>query len=141
MLRLKANAHQQAEFVSRYSRTGLPGVLAYVKPLDANSPPHLFAAGERPQPILCRAPWRTVVILWDGRVVPCCHDHKAEWVLGDLRRQSLPQIWRSDAANRLRLRLRTGWPSPDGPCGRCAHRPDEWERPPLDDIPDEPLHW
>ncbi|MGC4121105.1 MAG: SPASM domain-containing protein [Myxococcales bacterium] len=140
MLRLKTNAHQQAEFFTRYANTGLPGVLAYLKPLDANTPPHLFAPGEEPRPMLCNAPWRTVVILWDGRVVPCCHDPKAEWVLGDLTKQSLAEVWRSEQAERLRLRLRTGWPSPEGPCGMCAHRPDEWVRPSLDDIPEEP-HW
>lgn len=141
MLRLKANAHQQAPFLERYSKTGLPGVIAYLKPLDANTPPHLVPDGERPWRMLCSAPWRTVVVLWDGRVVPCCHDAKAEYVLGDLKKQSLAQIWRSDRAERLRLRLRTGWPSPEGPCGLCAHRPDEWERPSLDDLPDEPMHW
>ncbi|HEY3448265.1 MAG TPA: radical SAM/SPASM domain-containing protein [Myxococcales bacterium] len=141
MLRLKANAHQQAEFLARFANTGLPGVLGYLKPLDANTPAHLFAEGERPRPMLCSAPWKTLVVLWDGRVVPCCHDPKAEWVLGDLRRQSLAEVWRSEQAQRLRLRLRTGWPSPEGPCGRCAHRPDEWERPSLDAIPEEPLHW
>ncbi len=141
MLRLKANAHQHAEFLARYAKTGLPGVVGCLKPLDANTPAHLFAEGERPRPMLCSAPWKTVVILWDGRVVPCCHDPKAEWVLGDLRKQSLAEVWRSEQAERLRLRLRTGWPSPEGPCGRCAHRPDEWERPSLDAIPEEPVHW
>lgn len=141
MLRMRANAPQVPDFVTRFGSLGLPGVRAFAKALDANTHPALFPDGERPRPYLCRAPWRTVVVLWDGRVVPCCHDHKAEWVLGDLKRQTLGEVWRSEDAERLRRRLRTGWPSPEGPCGRCAHRPDDWERPPLDDVPEEPLHW
>ncbi|MBI5544565.1 MAG: SPASM domain-containing protein [Deltaproteobacteria bacterium] len=141
MLRMRTNAHQHADFLSRYSRLELPGVSAFLKDLDANTRGDLRLAGDAPRPYLCRAPWRTVVVLWDGKVVPCCHDPWGEWILGDLRRQRLDDIWRSDAAERLRLRLRTGWPSPDGPCGRCAHRPDQWERPDLDRMPDEPLHW
>ena len=141
MLRLKANSHAHAAFERRFCGLAIPGVSAVLKPLDANTEPALFPDGEEPRPYLCRAPWRTVVVLWDGRVVPCCHDARAEWVLGDLRRSSLAEIWAGESAQRLRERLRTGWPSPDGPCGRCAHRPDLYRRPSLEDVRDEPLHW
>jgi radical SAM protein with 4Fe4S-binding SPASM domain len=43
----------------------------------------------------CWRMWSGCVITWDGKVVPCCFDKDATHVLGDLRRQSLRQIWNS----------------------------------------------
>lgn len=34
----------------------------------------------------CFALWESVVIAWDGRVVPCCYDFDASVTLGDLKR-------------------------------------------------------
>lgn len=45
----------------------------------------------------CKRPWDSLVVLWDGRVVPCCHDYDGAVVVGDLREQSLAEIWRSSA--------------------------------------------
>jgi hypothetical protein len=43
-------------------------------------------------------------VLWDGRVVPCCHDYDGHVVLGDLREESLSQIWDGVAGQRFRDR-------------------------------------
>jgi radical SAM protein with 4Fe4S-binding SPASM domain len=92
--------------------------------------------------MLCRAPWRSVVVLWDGRVVPCCHDANGETVLGDLKESSLAEIWAGVPAAALRARLRDGNIRPEEPCSSCAHRPDRYERSSLlDDVPVRPLHW
>jgi radical SAM protein with 4Fe4S-binding SPASM domain len=52
----------------------------------------------------CALPQTSVVVLWDGRVVPCCHDYDGEVVLGDLNDQTLSEIWASPAARRFRER-------------------------------------
>ncbi|HEX6715457.1 MAG TPA: radical SAM protein [Pyrinomonadaceae bacterium] len=52
----------------------------------------------------CKRPWDSLVILWDGRVVPCCHDYDGAVVLGDLREQSLDEIWRSAQVKRFQER-------------------------------------
>ncbi len=52
----------------------------------------------------CTRPWDSLVVLWDGRVVPCCHDYNGMVVLGDLRVQSLEEVWRSPEAERFRER-------------------------------------
>ncbi len=41
----------------------------------------------------CKAPWTYLSILWDGRVVPCCMDFNALFVLGDVRKESVMEIW------------------------------------------------
>lgn len=41
----------------------------------------------------CWKMWHSCVITWDGKVVPCCFDKDAQFVLGDLNKQSFNDIW------------------------------------------------
>ena len=50
----------------------------------------------------CRYLWESVVIAWNGLVVPCCYDYDAKEVLGDLKVQSLAEIWNGEPIRRLR---------------------------------------
>lgn len=50
----------------------------------------------------CFALWRTSVITWDGKVVPCCFDKDANYKLGALNGKSFKEIWRSDEYNLFR---------------------------------------
>ena len=45
----------------------------------------------------CFALWRTSVITWDGKVVPCCFDKDANFELGVLNGKSMKEIWLSEA--------------------------------------------
>ena len=54
---------------------------------------------------VCSWPWQSVVVLWDGRVVPCCFDYDGKYVLGDLRRRSLAQIFNDEPMKELRRLL------------------------------------
>ncbi|MBU1626738.1 radical SAM protein [bacterium] len=48
---------------------------------------------ERKSP--CRELWKgNLVVLWDGRVVPCCVDYEGELVLGNAKEESLKDIWK-----------------------------------------------
>lgn len=53
----------------------------------------------------CFALWRTSVITWDGKVVPCCFDKDAEFNLGTLNGQSFQEIWKSAEYNNFRQRV------------------------------------
>lgn len=53
----------------------------------------------------CFALWRTSVITWDGKVVPCCFDKDAEYNLGSLNGKSFEQIWKSEEYNKFRQRV------------------------------------
>ena len=50
----------------------------------------------------CFALWRTSVITWDGKVVPCCFDKDAEYTLGVLNGNRFSDIWKSDAYQKFR---------------------------------------
>lgn len=116
MIAMSANRHQRDEFLRRFGQRGLPTVHAYIKPLDGDDPQTGRPNGE-PLRYLCSYPFRSVVVLWDGRVVPCCRDDDARLVLGDLREQSLFQIWSGPAARALRRHHRRG----DFPQGHLCH--------------------
>jgi len=53
----------------------------------------------------CWKMWQSCVITWDGKVVPCCFDKDAQYVMGDLQTQSFKEIWRSKKYNDFRATL------------------------------------
>jgi radical SAM protein with 4Fe4S-binding SPASM domain len=44
-------------------------------------------------PDRCARLWFNPVITWDGKVLPCCFDKDAEYVMGDLTNDSFREIW------------------------------------------------
>jgi radical SAM protein with 4Fe4S-binding SPASM domain len=44
-------------------------------------------------PARCLRLWMNPVITWDGRVLPCCFDKDAEYVMGNLNNESFRDIW------------------------------------------------
>ena len=43
---------------------------------------------------ICKALLRSISILWDGRVVPCCMDYDGKMILGDINKQTLMEVWK-----------------------------------------------
>jgi radical SAM protein with 4Fe4S-binding SPASM domain len=56
----------------------------------------------------CWKMWHSCVITWDGKVVPCCFDKDAHYVLGDIKQSSFKEIWNGEAYNNFRRSLLTG---------------------------------
>lgn len=59
-------------------------------------------------PNRCFALWRTGVITWDGKAVPCCFDKDAEFVLGDLTESGFADVWKNEAYLQFRKQILTG---------------------------------
>jgi radical SAM protein with 4Fe4S-binding SPASM domain len=53
----------------------------------------------------CWKMWHSCVVTWDGKVVPCCFDKDAHFVLGDLNKNSFQEIWTSSTYNNFRQSL------------------------------------
>jgi radical SAM protein with 4Fe4S-binding SPASM domain len=65
----------------------------------------------------CMHLWRRMVVLSDGRVVPCCVDAEGELVLGDANTESVEKIFNGPAMRRLRrMHIKGQFPKL---CSRC----------------------
>jgi radical SAM protein with 4Fe4S-binding SPASM domain len=53
----------------------------------------------------CFALWRTSVVTWDGKIVPCCFDKDAEYIFGTIITHSFKEIWKSSSYNLFRKRI------------------------------------
>lgn len=141
MVRMQANAHQHRQFLERYGQLGLPGVSAFLKPVEAPAGSPLLMPDIRPPQFFCVAPWQTLGIYWDGTVVPCCYDLNASLRVGDVNYQTLTEIWEGQVIAELRERLKTDQCFPRELCSICHHRPDRYQRPNFGNIPDIPNDW
>jgi len=46
----------------------------------------------------CRTLWRNLVVRWDGVVLPCCIDMRSSLIMGDLKKNSVKDIFNGDRA-------------------------------------------
>jgi radical SAM protein with 4Fe4S-binding SPASM domain len=51
---------------------------------------------------ICGYPWRTMVILHDGRVVICCIDFNGIQVVGDVNKNTIEEIWNGETYRKIR---------------------------------------
>ena len=59
-------------------------------------------------PDRCARLWFNPVITWDGKVIPCCFDKDAEYVMGDLNQDSFREIWVGPKYRIFRKSILTG---------------------------------
>ena len=53
----------------------------------------------------CYRMWQSIVITWNGDVVPCCYDKDAQNKFGNLNTNSLKQIWKSNEYSSFRNKV------------------------------------
>lgn len=79
--------------------------------------------GGRVQP--CRELWRGIcLVLWDGRVTPCCMDFNGELIVGDIREATLAELFNGPRWRALRRTHRAGG-FPDK-CRHCYEQPSRY---------------
>ena len=49
--------------------------------------------------------WSSSVITWDGKLVPCCFDKDAKYVLGNLREKRFSEIWNNENYSQFRKQV------------------------------------
>jgi radical SAM protein with 4Fe4S-binding SPASM domain len=59
-------------------------------------------------PARCLRLWLNPVVTWDGKVVPCCFDKNADFVMGDLNNESFRSIWNGEKYRDFRKKILTG---------------------------------
>lgn len=151
MIVMQETREEQAGFTEQWKRSGADQVLlkqytAWGQQGDVQSfadlaPDEARARLEtaRARPFPCSHMWSTVVIAWDGRVVPCCFDYDAVMTMGDLKTQTLEEIWNGEPYRKLRAAELAG--TNDSPlCRNCKEAPgyprNAEMKPPTADSPD-----
>ena len=90
----------------------------------ATTPLDSLRATDEPRPwSRCRRPWDTTYVTAHGKVLPCCiapfaHQDFQSLVLGDLKEQSLEDIWHGERYQEFRRRHQTEEPHPC--CRTCG---------------------
>ena len=61
-----------------------------------------------------------LVVLWDGRVIPCCVDYNANLMIGNIQNDTIPNLWKSEKLNILREQhLKGEFPDTCANCNEC----------------------
>lgn len=122
VIELNGNTKGKDEFVKQFE--GLPLDQLYIKK------PHNWGGIVTGNAIIdqqchrdsyshCSFLWYSLTVLWDGHVTPCPQDFFQELVLGDLRTQSIREIWDGKPLVGLRDSLaRQDWQK-ISPCNKC----------------------
>lgn len=67
----------------------------------------------------CMEPWRGMVIGWDGVVVPCHNDYDNKYTLGDIKYESIFDVWNSERMKEMRCFQVNGWQKRIELCKNC----------------------
>ena len=59
-------------------------------------------------PDRCLRMYLNPVITWDGMVIPCCFDKNADFIMGDLNRESFRTIWKGEKYRSFKNVVLTG---------------------------------
>ena len=51
---------------------------------------------------ICRLPWETIAVNWDGTVSPCAVDYNEDHIVGDVNSEPLQEIWNGERMRRFR---------------------------------------
>jgi len=119
MVATTLNRHQWPLLFEHYQRRELPWLKPVLRALDDFGNPDITPLGVHRLRQLCATPFHFVTVLWDGTVVPCCHDFDGRMALGNLARHSLEQVWAGDVYQRFRERFAHARFDDDEPCRRC----------------------
>jgi len=63
---------------------------------------------KRTSRVKCCLPWLLMSVTWDGEVVPCCYDYDKKYVLGNVKNNSLNEIWNGPKIQQLRKEFLSG---------------------------------
>jgi radical SAM protein with 4Fe4S-binding SPASM domain len=78
----------------------------------------------------CFWPWSRLVVLWDGRAVPCCYDYDGKMVIGDLNKQTVKEIWNSEKMKAFREMQLGNYGIMCDLCAKCKEKegspPSKW---------------
>jgi radical SAM protein with 4Fe4S-binding SPASM domain len=84
--------------------SGVEGVDFYIKEFVTfdGAVKEINQIGESENISRCTKPWTMLTVTWNGMVVPCCYDYNAKYPLGNVKDDSLSNIWNNERMVNLR---------------------------------------
>ncbi|UCH95441.1 MAG: SPASM domain-containing protein [Candidatus Aminicenantes bacterium] len=119
MIAYKVNSHQWEVFLKEWREYD---IFAYIKKFDSWTLPGLKVLAADTMAVNCTFPYYFAVVLWDGRIVPCCHDYDGEVILGSIH-DGLQTTWNSKPYRLFRQQFKDGTLPDSHMCRRCAWWP------------------
>ncbi|MBI4020057.1 MAG: SPASM domain-containing protein [Candidatus Aenigmarchaeota archaeon] len=125
----KANTSEAEAFVSKFKQLAdvVTTTIAHdwAGQTQENNPLHVITNPVPATP--CRKLWFDFNVLADGRVALCCLDYDGKVILGDVKSQSIMEIWNGEAYRKIRDAHVNGNQSTLNLCNTC-HQRDSWWR-------------
>ncbi len=75
---------------------------------------------------VCKALWKDLIILQDGKVALCCNDYEGDGEMGDANKQALKEIWNGEKFVYYRKIHREGKRSTARLCANCDYYSFWW---------------
>ncbi len=117
MVTVEENKHQREEFEKVWAEADEVRFSVYF-----NWGGELTNGGRTPHKVnFCERLYHYITILADGRVALCCFDSEAKYALGDLKKNTIHEIWHSEAFNRRRRQLFSRDFDKLKICGKCDY--------------------
>ncbi len=117
MIALEDNLGEEGEFKAFWRKEG---AFAKCKPFSSRG--GAVTGGVIPRrgnAVRCSRIWKSMYICADGKVVPCCNDFHCRAMLGDVREQTVAEVWNGAPMRRLRARHGAGEFEGLPVCGEC----------------------
>lgn len=142
MVKLRDNAHEVRMFASRWRARGIP-VFVYTANNRVGALPEFDAKlrlGQEQVPLTdrvrrrlarawlghCPAPFATTDILHDGSVLLCAHDWGRKEILGNVREQTIAEIWNGPRMREIRAAVHRRAYQTLPACRDCSLWKDGW---------------
>lgn len=122
MVLMKDNEKEWEDFQKLFS--GLVDTIAYVDYLDHGTQKDqntkgVVKIGSRKKKFCCPQLWQRMFIHPDGIVTPCCIDSNRELIMGNIRKDSIKEIWKNEAYQDIRKKHLDGKIDEVPTCRKC----------------------
>ncbi|WP_163337815.1 radical SAM/SPASM domain-containing protein [Desulfopila sp. IMCC35008] len=108
MIVMHNNKDEKDSYTSFWRSQGAEVELRDFFPWNDRSLQELGNIEKYPHSMPCPFPWQYLVVQWNGDVVACCRDYNGQLILGNVRKQSLIEIWNGQRCTDLRNAIGSG---------------------------------
>jgi len=100
---VEENRHEMEAYRSKYSKMLKDdGEVVLIAAFNWGGKHKINDAYIRKNRVPCHRPWNQLIFLIDGTAVLCCCDYDANVVVGDINKQSIPEIWKGAVLEDIR---------------------------------------